>query len=86
MARGLRNTVAAVAIWGTNAERNAAAVAELSGDSPDAPVAAFGVDVSDEDAVNDKVSIGDGRPLTPALAKQESMAPKVRRRRSPACA
>lgn len=56
MARGLRKAGAAVAIWGTNAERNAAAVAELSADSPDAPVAAFGVDVSDEDAVNDGVA------------------------------
>ncbi|WP_313673417.1 SDR family NAD(P)-dependent oxidoreductase [Mycolicibacterium sp.] len=56
MARGLRKAGAAVVIWGTNAERNAAAVAELSADSPDAPVAAFRVDVSDEDAVNDGVA------------------------------
>jgi NAD(P)-dependent dehydrogenase (short-subunit alcohol dehydrogenase family) len=56
MARGLRKAGAAVAIWGTNAERNAAAVAELRGDSADAPVAAFRVDVSDEDAVTDGVA------------------------------
>lgn len=56
IARGLRAAGAAVAIWGTNAERNAAAVAELSRDSPDAPVAAFVVDVSDEAAVGDGVA------------------------------
>ena len=49
MARGLHDAGAAVAIWGTNTERNAHAVAELgSGDR----VAAFTVDVSDEAAVN----------------------------------
>ena len=51
MARGLRKAGAAVAIWGTNAENNAAAVAELSREPSDAAVAAFGVDVSDEAAV-----------------------------------
>ena len=51
MARGLRKAGAAVAIWGTNTERNAAAVAELAALDPDAPVAAFAVDVSDEAAV-----------------------------------
>lgn len=56
MARGLRKAGAAVAIWGTNAERNASAVAELEALNPDAPVAAFGVDVSDEAAVNDGVA------------------------------
>lgn len=48
MARGLHEAGAAVAIWGTNTARNAEVVAELgSGDR----VAAFTVDVSDEDAV-----------------------------------
>ncbi len=51
MARGLRDAGAAVAIWGTNADRNAAAVAELSDGDAGAPVAAFAVDVSDEAAV-----------------------------------
>lgn len=50
MARGLHDAGAAVAIWGTSAERNAAAVEELSAGGV-APVAAFTVDVSDEDAV-----------------------------------
>lgn len=48
MARGLHEAGAAVAIWGTSAERNAAAVEELGGG---APVVAFTVDVGDEDAV-----------------------------------
>lgn len=47
IARGLRNSGAAVAIWGTNTARNEETVAELGG----ADVAAFTVDVSDEDAV-----------------------------------
>ncbi len=51
MARGLHDAGAAVAIWGTNADRNAAAVAELQ-DGGGAPVAAFTVDVADEEAVN----------------------------------
>ncbi|MFZ4374323.1 MAG: SDR family NAD(P)-dependent oxidoreductase, partial [Mycobacterium sp.] len=51
MARGLRRAGAAVAIWGTNSDNNAAAVASLAAESSDAPVAAFAVDVSDEDAV-----------------------------------
>lgn len=55
MARGLLKSGAGVAIWGTNAERNAAAVAELSALNPDVPVAAFAVDVSDEAAVDDGV-------------------------------
>lgn len=50
MVKGLHDAGAAVAIWGTNTERNAAAVAELSADGG-APVSAFTVDVSDEDAV-----------------------------------
>lgn len=50
MARGLHDAGAAVAIWGTNADRNAAAVAEFSADGG-APVAAFTVDVADEEAV-----------------------------------
>lgn len=48
IARGMHNAGAAVAIWGTNAERNEAAVAELGSG---APVEAFTVDVSDEEAV-----------------------------------
>lgn len=55
MARGLHNAGAAVAIWGTNVDNNAAAVAELSADGG-APVAAFAVDVSDEDAVESGVA------------------------------
>ena len=51
MARGLHKAGAAVAIWGTNAGNNDAAVAELGADGSHAPVAAFRVDVSDEDAV-----------------------------------
>ena len=51
MAHGLRKAGAAVAIWGTNAARNEAAVAELIGDGSGTPVAAFTVDVGDEDAV-----------------------------------
>ena len=48
MARGLHDAGAAVAIWGTNAARNDEAVAELgSGDR----IAAFTVDVGDEDSV-----------------------------------
>ena len=53
MARGLREAGASVAIWGTNAERNAATVEELGGD---AGVAAFTVDVGDEAAVADGVA------------------------------
>ncbi len=49
IARGLHNAGAAVAIWGTNTDRNADTVAELS--ATGAPVAAFTVDVSDEEAV-----------------------------------
>lgn len=49
MARGLHKAGAAVAIWGTDAVRNDACVAELSASG--APVAAFTVDVGDEDAV-----------------------------------
>ena len=55
MARGLRKAGAAVAIWGTNAERNATAVAELTALNPDAPVAGFTVDVSDEATVAEGV-------------------------------
>jgi NAD(P)-dependent dehydrogenase (short-subunit alcohol dehydrogenase family) len=51
LARGLHEAGAAVAVWGTNAERNAAAVAELSAAGSGAPVAAFTVDVSDEESV-----------------------------------
>jgi NAD(P)-dependent dehydrogenase (short-subunit alcohol dehydrogenase family) len=51
MARGLRRAGATVAIWGTNADNNAAAVDSLEAESSGAPVAAFRVDVSDEDAV-----------------------------------
>ena len=51
IARGLHKADAAVAIWGTNADRNADTVAELSSGGG-APVAAFTVDVSDEDAVS----------------------------------
>ncbi|MGB2812208.1 MAG: SDR family NAD(P)-dependent oxidoreductase, partial [Mycobacterium sp.] len=51
MARGLRRAGASVAIWGTNVANNAAAVASLEAEPSDAPVAAFGVDVSDENAV-----------------------------------
>ena len=50
MARGLHEAGAAVAIWGTNSDRNAAAIAELTADGG-APVAAFTVDVADEEAV-----------------------------------
>lgn len=49
MARGLSRAGAAVAIWGTNAERNDAAVAAILAAGGEA--AAFGVDVSDEAAV-----------------------------------
>lgn len=49
MAHGLHKAGAAVAIWGTNAARNEECVAELSVSG--APVAAFTVDVGDEDAV-----------------------------------
>ncbi len=51
MAHGLHKAGAAVAIWGTNVARNEACVAELTGDGSGAPVAAFTVDVGDEDAV-----------------------------------
>ena len=56
MARGLLRAGAAVAIWGTNVASNDAAVAELAADGSDAAVAAFRVDVSDEDAVTAGVS------------------------------
>ncbi|MCH9723020.1 MAG: SDR family NAD(P)-dependent oxidoreductase, partial [Actinomycetia bacterium] len=56
MARGLHRAGAAVAIWGTNVANNDAAVAELAADGSDAAVAAFRVDVSDEDAVTAGVS------------------------------
>ena len=55
MARGLRKCGASVAIWGTNTERNAAAVGELTALNQDAPVTAFTVDVSDEAAVDEGV-------------------------------
>jgi NAD(P)-dependent dehydrogenase (short-subunit alcohol dehydrogenase family) len=51
MARGLRRAGAAVAIWGTNADNNAAAVASLEAEPSEEPVAAFRVDVGDENAV-----------------------------------
>ncbi|MCB1288778.1 MAG: SDR family oxidoreductase [Mycobacterium sp.] len=51
MARGLHNAGAAVAIWGTNRANNDAAVAELTGAGSGAAVAAFGVDVADEESV-----------------------------------
>ena len=51
MARGLRRAGAAVAIWGTNVENNTSALADLGREAGDAPLAAFRVDVSDEDAV-----------------------------------
>ncbi len=51
MARGLHEAGATVVIWGTNATKNDAAIAELTSGGSDAPVAAFTVDVSDERAV-----------------------------------
>jgi NAD(P)-dependent dehydrogenase (short-subunit alcohol dehydrogenase family) len=51
MARGLARCGADVAIWGTNAERNDAAVAELG--SHGTRVRAWRCDVGDEDAVTD---------------------------------
>ena len=51
MARGLRRAGAAVAIWGTNGENNASALAELGAEDSAAPLAAFRVDVGDEAAV-----------------------------------
>ena len=51
MARGLRRAGASVAIWGTNAANNAAAVASLEAEPSEEPVAAFRVDVGDENAV-----------------------------------
>ncbi|NMN95903.1 SDR family NAD(P)-dependent oxidoreductase [Antrihabitans stalactiti] len=56
MARGLCRSGAAIAIWGTNADRNAAAVRELAGIGGDDRVTAMTVDVSDEDAVDDGVA------------------------------
>lgn len=50
MARGLHDAGASVAIWGTNVARNAAAVADLTADGG-AQVAAFTVDVADEESV-----------------------------------
>ena len=55
MARGLHRAGAAVVIWGTNAEKNAAAVSALT-ERSGAPVAAYRVDVSDEAAVADGVA------------------------------
>lgn len=55
MARGLHRAGAAVAIWGTNAARNEATVAEFTADGG-APVASFTVDVADEAAVADGVA------------------------------
>lgn len=49
MARGLARAGAAIAIWGRNIEKNARAVAELA--STGAQVAAFPVDVAEEDQV-----------------------------------
>lgn len=51
MARGLRKAGASLAIWGTNSANSEAAVAELSNLAPGGRVAAFRVDVSDENAV-----------------------------------
>ncbi len=51
MARGLRKAGAALAIWGTNTERNSAAVEELAELNPNVQAAAFTVDVGDEAAV-----------------------------------
>ena len=51
MARGLSEAGASVAVWGTSAERNESAVAELLAGGADA--AGFTVDVSDESAVAD---------------------------------
>lgn len=56
MARGLREAGATVVIWGTNAAKNDAAVAELMSDGRDAAVGSFVVDVSDETAVADGVA------------------------------
>ena len=56
MARGLREAGATVVIWGTNAAKNDAAVAELTSDGRGTPVGAFVVDVSDERAVDDGVA------------------------------
>ncbi len=55
MARGLHEAGAAVAIWGTSAERNGTAVTQLAADGG-AAVAAFTVDVSDENAVAEGVA------------------------------
>ena len=52
MATGLARAGAAVAIWGTNEVRNAAAVDALAAEQPDGEVAAFAVDVADETAVD----------------------------------
>lgn len=54
MARGLCKAGAAVAIWGTNSARNEECVAELRNDFG-GQVAAFTVDVADEDAVAEGV-------------------------------
>lgn len=51
MARGMRDCGATVVIWGTSAAKNDAAVAALSSRGGDAPVGAFTVDVTDQDAV-----------------------------------
>lgn len=50
IARGLHQAGASVAIWGTSVERNDATVAELCSDGG-SPVAAFTVDVGDEQSV-----------------------------------
>ena len=50
-AEGLVEHGAAVSIWGTNAEKNAAAKARLEGLRPDAQVQALRCDVSSEDEV-----------------------------------
>ncbi|MFC9356049.1 SDR family NAD(P)-dependent oxidoreductase [Rhodococcus sp. NPDC057014] len=51
IAGGLIDSGAAVAIWGTNPERNAAAVQQLSARAPGVSAAAFTVDIADEEAV-----------------------------------
>jgi NAD(P)-dependent dehydrogenase (short-subunit alcohol dehydrogenase family) len=51
MARGLRRAGASVAIWGTNVDNNASALAELGREPGDGSLAAFRVDVGDETAV-----------------------------------
>lgn len=55
LARGLVGAGASVAIWGTNSARNAAAVEALTALGAAGDAAAFTVDVSDQDAVEDGV-------------------------------